>query len=107
MLPGIAVENKSAAQMDMEFWTIAPYGMGVMDALEQMNCSPSAYYEGEKCRLAYIEGYLSVKPRNRGALVLHRLYTTGETELQGLYDDLHNDCLAVDEAQACEFDWRV
>lgn len=85
-------------------WTIAPFGLGVLDATDQMNCSPSAYYESYGDRLLYVEGYLSVKPRNRGALALHATYTTDDNTV---LDELYDDCLTVDDAQANEFDWRI
>ena len=100
---GMVLNHRQAPQ----YRHFSPRAMGVLDALDQMPCRPSMYYCRTSQRTQYIIGYISVKPADVGAKVAGGMHDITEDDIQAAFDELHEEALAVDEAQANECDWRM
>ena len=89
---------------------LSPKAFGIMDALDQFKCVPSAYYRicQRRERIEYIAGFLSVKSEDRCARQLGRCYglRLSEQQLSDLYDELQAEDEYVDECQSEYVDWQ-
>jgi len=97
-------------QQPYQYKALSPRALGVLDALDQWKCCPSAYYGDTPRKVEYFLGYISVKKEDRGALVVGGMLGVVLTDEAWLtnekLDEMHQNALDVDAAQSETTDWR-